>query len=664
MANVERYGGLKVPTSTSAPVLQRADMGPGAAGVLGQGLSEIGGAVRGAGEMMAQHAQQMQALDNKTSADEANTELLKTYNALGYGDNGFYLKQGKAAFDALPDALTSLETGRRTVADSLTNPEARAMFDSQSRQQFAYQMSDMSRHAATQRKRWQNDTADTGMTTAVQTAVLQRANPNAFQGALGEVEKAAMNKGLISDWTPEQVKQYSFEQQSKVYSNVIELQVQDDPLGAEALVQTIADKLTPEDLVRSTRLTKSAAMPQQAAIIADSIFAGGGQGATAVPRDPQTYFSGLAGGQVTITSAQRSAAHNAEVGGVKNSHHLTGNAWDLTPAPGQTMGQLFNQLRASGQHFDELLNEGNHVHVAILGGKTAVPITGENADTHLPELVREARRQAEVVRPGDAVFADTAEQQVRAKAGRLVSDYNVDQTDTKQRLISAMIGDGSGGGEIADVRTLTASYPGAAQDWAKLKPSDQKTILSSMKTMTNAVTPDRLANYQTLKGLQTNDPAKFIKTDMLAADLPLAWKKELIGAQQSTQKGLAKTANQNEGINRAMHLAPVASGLHAAGITSGSDDYNLFTGAMLGEIQNFLEAHPNQKPKDSDLISIANGLMAKKGQGFLGFGGAYGYEVPEAAAMEIRAQVEPRAGRTLTDAEVATFYHRGQANAR
>lgn len=55
-----------------------------------------------------------------------------------------------------------------------------------------------------------------------------------------------------------------------------------------------------------------------------------------------------------------------------NSHHSRGTpenpgAVDLTPAPGETMAQLHARVRASGVNTLELLNEGDHVHVAVSG---------------------------------------------------------------------------------------------------------------------------------------------------------------------------------------------------------------------------------------------------------------------------------------------------------
>lgn len=105
----------------------------------------------------------------------------------------------------------------------------------------------------------------------------------------------------------------------------------------------------------------------------------GGEGAsqpiTAEPPEPpaqpaptansvRSIVDGLVRNGARITSSQRTPQHNAEVGGAPNSYHLRGQAFDIVPPPGMSMAQLETQLRGTGVKFAELINEGDHVHVA------------------------------------------------------------------------------------------------------------------------------------------------------------------------------------------------------------------------------------------------------------------------------------------------------------
>lgn len=68
------------------------------------------------------------------------------------------------------------------------------------------------------------------------------------------------------------------------------------------------------------------------------------------------YIIALQG--MTITSWWRSAEKNAAVGGVYNSLHLVGLAWDVIPVTQENE----NRLRSLGL---KVINEGDHLHAQI-----------------------------------------------------------------------------------------------------------------------------------------------------------------------------------------------------------------------------------------------------------------------------------------------------------
>lgn len=62
---------------------------------------------------------------------------------------------------------------------------------------------------------------------------------------------------------------------------------------------------------------------------------------------------------MTITSWWRSPWHNAEVGGVKNSLHMIGLAWDIIPASAYNAAKL----RSMGLR---VIDEYDHLHAQIV----------------------------------------------------------------------------------------------------------------------------------------------------------------------------------------------------------------------------------------------------------------------------------------------------------
>lgn len=79
--------------------------------------------------------------------------------------------------------------------------------------------------------------------------------------------------------------------------------------------------------------------------------------------------NGLAGKYgATITSGVRDAQHNAEVGGVPNSQHLTGTAADVVIPPEQK-AQFIQDAKAQGL---QPIDEGDHVHLQNPNGGAGV----------------------------------------------------------------------------------------------------------------------------------------------------------------------------------------------------------------------------------------------------------------------------------------------------
>lgn len=118
--------------------------------VLGRGLEQAGIVAQDQSTRLAQHAEQFQAINNKSEADGAYIQHLQAANqyAVDYQANN----RGMAADANLPQAMKDLDTQRETIANSLTNPMARAMFDADSRRATANITGELSRFASSQRK--------------------------------------------------------------------------------------------------------------------------------------------------------------------------------------------------------------------------------------------------------------------------------------------------------------------------------------------------------------------------------------------------------------------------------------------------------------------------------------------------------------------------------
>jgi len=74
------------------------------------------------------------------------------------------------------------------------------------------------------------------------------------------------------------------------------------------------------------------------------------------------------GKPIIISSGYRCYELNQKVGGVATSQHIMGQACDFT-VPGMTVQQVFDFVQKSGIEYDQLIHEGNWVHISFVRGK-------------------------------------------------------------------------------------------------------------------------------------------------------------------------------------------------------------------------------------------------------------------------------------------------------
>jgi hypothetical protein len=166
--------------------------------------------------------------------------------------------------------------------------------------------------------------------------------------------------------------------------------------------------------------------------------------------NPHATIERAEGGPVQFTSDRRSPAHNRAVGGSPTSSHMTGQATDFRPRDGN-LGAAMGKLEASGVPFDQLIAEGDHVHVgygpkmrgqvtAMRGGKkpTTTDILGKPTvhDILGPPLPADGRKgDGSVLRQGpkglealrENVFTDMERE---TRSSRKALEY--DLTDDKK----------------------------------------------------------------------------------------------------------------------------------------------------------------------------------------------------------------------------------------
>jgi uncharacterized protein YcbK (DUF882 family) len=110
-----------------------------------------------------------------------------------------------------------------------------------------------------------------------------------------------------------------------------------------------------------------------------------------------------------VTSGVRDPAKNASVGGAANSYHLSGQALDIAKGPGITLGKIRAAFQNAGVSIRELLDEGDHFHVAWGKAINTAQIAAKAARELQQEQQELARDLGALVKAFDPVATAAAE---------------------------------------------------------------------------------------------------------------------------------------------------------------------------------------------------------------------------------------------------------------
>lgn len=117
------------------------------------------------------------------------------------------------------------------------------------------------------------------------------------------------------------------------------------------------------------------------------------------PFPSQKQFMGAVPG-AQVNSGLRTPQRNAQVGGVPNSYHLTGQAYDLRPPAGMTTAQYAHALQAKFPGV-KVLDEKTHVHVQPMAPNRPPPEAAA-APTPQPAAQQPAAQPAPPAQPQNA----------------------------------------------------------------------------------------------------------------------------------------------------------------------------------------------------------------------------------------------------------------------
>lgn len=275
---------------------------------------------------------------------------------------------------------------------------------------------------------------------------------------------------------------------------------------------------------------------------------------------------------VNITSGRRSPARNQAVGGAPNSFHLRGQAFDLTPAPGQSMADLERTLRASGMPFAELINEGDHIHVAWNGDPVgaAQPVAPQAAAVPPPPPGFEIVASPDAPNQADAVDEWFMRRDAIRAAGLpaqpLAGVSNDDIRATAERALQTP--QPTGGLEFQPWRLREPRFvpgdPGGVDPQTGEPTVNRAGILDLgggrfeiYDAASDAYYPATQADVEAYQGQQSG--ARKVRADRIARETDPKYQAEYAAAQQGAENVPAWMANMSQG--QTLGALPYAVGL-------------------------------------------------------------------------------------------------------
>lgn len=673
MAIVPRYNSQVTPNANTTPVGATATDDAAFGAGLGAALQGAGQTSEGIGAELQQHAIQMQTLDNKAASDGASVALNQAQRQamLDFQDKN----PGIAAVNNLPQFYKQLDTLREQYRSNMTNPMTRSMYDEATRLNTDKIQGAVATWANQQRKEY-----NVHQYQSMADNIARGATRDNIDEVMKEAEPQFHAMGVELGWSPEEFKNNYENFIGKTVYGLVAGTAAKDPNGAQDTLDKYGKFLSPQEKgVLQNQIQSSVDNHLVASVanekLSQSLNSGG--------------FARFATREAGLAAADSNLASYGSKYGINTISGVI-NRW-APPSENDTQSYIATVAKATGYGPNQKIDLSNKtVRQKLLVAMAAVEKGGNNNPLNLRphnfpgELPPSAAQMngldaAEDNAPatlasfetdprfhGDPVLINRAQSLYLENLRQDRAAENLATQSRLDRLWTAAMQS-----NISDPAKLQQAYPGASQDWAALGGHAQQRLTAQLSTFGNQHTPDRDANFLTVRGgiLNPSTASQYTHMDLSGMDLTRQQYTSLREMQQNAIARAAKIAQMQANVTSALNLEPVKQALDKRpDLKPGSSEYNQFTGALSASIEEWITEHPGKKPSEADKASMAASLLAKKPAHYVNFPFIKTTiaepVVPPEAEAAIRAQVEPNIGRPLMDFEVGRLYIQGKHRAR
>lgn len=664
----------------------QAPEGAFALGTIAQGLTELGHSAQTISDTFAQHAEQIQTINNKAASDDAFVKVLQSANqyVADYKSNNLGMK----AYENLPQAFKDLDQQREAIGASLTNPNARAMFDADSRRTLANVTGELSRFASSQRKESVVKSSAAVQEALVSDSVLHPENftanmskfmeqqaflntqlgltdaegglaaRKAYGGAVGAVTKTLAANGDITG-AAKFLEDHKEGMDGLVYAQTLAqlrpaMQANDAAhLGDLAVQSALGEGTAPGTGTRAERNQNPGniedgpfARSQPGYVGSDGRFAkfdSAASGSNAQAALLKSYISRGTNTIGKIVSKWAPPSENDTEAYIGKVEALTGINRNAVIAPQQVAAvqQAMAQVEGFGR------SRGKQSVDSSAGG----PMTSFDLQGRANDVLAAAGQYAEQHAPGNAAFRDQVEQRAMSNLNRMISAAR----DTEVQAYTTL-GTAIEQNNIQDQATLFKTVPGAANLWNTLPLTQRNTLFSAMNreqqlAANDPVVQSEIARLTGLRAQSSVNPTPFLNEDVAGNNLlPPKTRLKFLEEQAKVRSGKQAPNDVDKYTTKAMSNIAVKNALDQLGIDRKDNAaMQIFWGNLSSGVQDYADLHGGALPPDQKTLNGIVATMVASGHGKIGgvdaasMRSAFGLNPPppaEAAAIaaEFRAK--------------------------
>lgn len=628
------------PSEQGAPAIRVNAPGAAFGTTIAQAVEGVGGQLDKVGNEIFSRATALQELNNRTSADEANTNYAV---ALGQRHANFAALQGQDAVKDFPVYMQDVQNLREQYGQNL-NPMAKRYYDSESRGQMARTVFNGAGHAATQNKIWQMKTAQATLATNQDGAFSTPDDEAGFQAKWNAVPGQVATLAGVGGWDNVQTQHEVFKERSLLLAQRIAGTARTAPIKARQMLDEARknNQLEYNDWNRAEQLVEHQVVTSGSRTISDAVNAGFPaywgpqvvQRIAGVQEPMQRLIKQIATDHPELrftvpplggarTPEQQQALVNQGRSQTLLSTHLDGRGLDLAPLGDN--GQVNFNDKEGYAKIEAAMKEASvklgipltPEHDKIKGwdpGHYSIPsnldfskipsIGEEPLQSRVDRAVSEVHRLA----PDDANFEDAVRQRVIANYNQtraIKRDFDFRNSTT---VGNAVIG-GYGDKLPTTIEELRALDPKVAEAYDNLEPPAKRKVLGYLTQNAKDDYPSNEQNFRTfmqLRGQAESDPKAFLEQDVPGLHLPRAWRKELFSIQQAKSKNML----QDPRVTHALQvLGPM---LQSAKVDrTDKDRYEEFVGALHDQLIQF-QQNEKRPPKDEDINLIGTRLLQEQ----------------------------------------------------